>query len=345
MGIKEDFEKIRRQVEEEEKEKVKIALFGQPGAGKSSLINAIIGVDLAKTGQKTDMTTAAEIYEYQDLLFVDLPGYGTSNFPPNEWFTKFKPEDYDLFLCAFSGKFHEADTAFFNELRKSNRVCIFTRTKADEIWDSGLTTEQSKEVIVKDVHKQVNADVTVYFTSRKTMEGIPEIKEAIYASVGPAKRDRFIRSVQALTSKHLDMKRSACERMVTKYAGMAAANALNPIPGVDVSVDLGILLKLFSKIRDCYGLDESRLEALAPALLPMANKVLKQATQEGVLLLLKRFATQGTIKEFGKYIPLVGQVIAASLGFSLTKKAGNCYLDDCHELAEKILSDNLEKKV
>jgi GTP-binding protein EngB required for normal cell division len=82
MSIHEDAEKIRRKLEEDKATKVRVALFGQPGAGKSSLINKITGKkNLAQAGVETDKTTKAKEYEANGLIFVDLPGYGTTGFP------------------------------------------------------------------------------------------------------------------------------------------------------------------------------------------------------------------------------------------------------------------------
>ena len=103
MGIIEDSEKLKQEIDQEEKDLLKIALFGQPGSGKSSLINAIVGKDVAKASQRTDATTdIAEVCAYHGLIFVDLPGYGTAKFPENEFLAKFNIQKFDLFLCVFS---------------------------------------------------------------------------------------------------------------------------------------------------------------------------------------------------------------------------------------------------
>ena len=104
MSIRVDAQKLRQEIEDEQNEKLKIALFGQPGAGKSSLINLIVGQPVTRTGATTDMTTEAKVIEHEELLLVDLPGYGTSKFPPNKWMEQFQPEEMDLFLCVFSSK-------------------------------------------------------------------------------------------------------------------------------------------------------------------------------------------------------------------------------------------------
>jgi hypothetical protein len=110
-------------------------------------------------------------------------------------------------------------------------------------------------------------------------------------------------------------------------------------------VDIGILMKLFSEIREAYGLGEDFLAKLKGSAFPvvtrLAGEVLEFATKEGILLILKRVAGREVVKTFTKYIPFVGQVIAASLGYAITSSAGSNYLDSCHELAEQVLDNNL----
>ena len=43
MGINSEAQKIREKLESEKEQTVSVALFGQPGAGKSSLINKMVG--------------------------------------------------------------------------------------------------------------------------------------------------------------------------------------------------------------------------------------------------------------------------------------------------------------
>ena len=61
--INEELEQIKKKAAEENAATVSVALFGQPGAGKSSLINALAGKKLAETGLETDKTVAEAEYE------------------------------------------------------------------------------------------------------------------------------------------------------------------------------------------------------------------------------------------------------------------------------------------
>ncbi|MFD0050214.1 GTPase [Actinomycetes bacterium NPDC127524] len=341
MSIYDDIEKIKQQIEKEDEVPLKIALFGQPGAGKSSIINKLVGEQVAKTGASTDVTVDADFIPYEGLLLVDLPGYGTSKFPPNEWMSRFDPKDFDLFLCVFSGKFHDADTAFFKELKEEGRVCLFVRNMADQLWEDGKTLEELEQNIRDDVEKQVGSKEKVYFTSCRNATGFDVLQEAITQSLKPAQREKYTRYAKAYTMDHLEAKKEECKKLVVRYAAIAAANGINPIPGVDVSVDFSVMLKLFSDIRKSYGLNDEKISKLEGAMLPLAKKVLDYATREGVALLLKRFAAKTAMKSTAKFVPIVGQIAAASAGYAMTYTAGNHFLNDCHELAAEVLKKEL----
>ncbi len=73
----------------------------------------------------------------------------------------------------------------------------------------------------------------------------------------------------------------------------------------------------------------------------LANNVIKYASKEGLLMLLKRFAGKQAVKTLSKYIPFVGQAVAAGIGYAITSNAGSSYLNDCHALAEEALRNHL----
>lgn len=344
MSIYDDIQNMKDRLQEEQKASIRIALFGQPGSGKSSLINKLIGKNVAKTGASTDVTVEANFYEHDQLLFVDLPGYGTSKFPPNAWMNEFTPEKFDLFLCVFSGKFHEADTRFFKELKEKNRVCLFVRNMQDQLWDPEKTTEQIEAEIEADVNQQIGAAVPVYFTSCRSGHGLDMLQEAIQESLDPTQKDKYARGAKAYSSKHLQRKKEECKKLVYRYAGISAANGLNSVRGVDISVDVGIMLKLFKVLRESYGIENSKILNLGPALIPIANRVIEYATKEGIIIILKRNATKIVVKNAAKYVPFVGTAIAASTGFAITLSSGISYLDDIHTLADEIIKEELFKE-
>ena len=345
MSIDKTADDIRKKLKEQDKVKVKVALFGQPGAGKSSLINRIVGQRVAEVGVETDKTVDAASYEHNGLELVDLPGYGTKGFPKEDFFARFHIKQFDLFLCVSSGKLHQADTEFFQALIDAEKVCLFVVNKHDELWEEGVPIKTLEKRKRADISKHVQRDVDVLFTSCRQGTGLAELMEAIKKNLDGAKRERWTRSAKAYSQEFLDEKRKACEKYVAYAAAAAAANGINPIPGADVAVDLSILVKLFAEIRRDFGLDSDFLESAKhssiPAIGRLASNVVQYAAKEGLIMLVKRYAGRQLAKSLTKYVPLVGQAIAAGIGYAMTSHAGNAYLDDCHKLAKERLEGRL----
>ncbi|MCS0581008.1 GTP-binding DUF697 domain-containing protein [Massilia pinisoli] len=345
MRIHDDARQIRDELEQQNAARVSVALFGQPGAGKSSLINQIVGKKVAEVGVETDKTVDQKEYAHNGLILVDLPGYGTQRFPKDTYATKFALESFDLFLCVTSGKFHAADTELFRKLDAMGKVCIFVVNKHDELWEDGVTIEELEQRKREDIYRQVGKRVEVLFTSCRKNTGLGLLSETIAENLDTAKRERWLRGAKAHSLKFLQQKREAAEKYVTIAAGASAANGLNPIPGADIAVDLSVLMKLFVELRECFGLSDKILNSLKESAIPtvsaVANNVIRYAAKEGILLLLKQFIGRQAIKSVAKFVPFIGQAVAASAGFTITYAVGSSYLNDCHELAESILRDEL----
>jgi len=341
--IYDDADKIKEDLNKHNKIKVKVGLFGQPGSGKSSLVNALTGTKISEPGVENDMIPGEPI-EFNGLLFVDLPGFGTEKFPKETYFEKFDIPSFDLILCIFEGKWRQADSEFFRKILKIDKNCIFVRNKCDDIWEDGFTTEELRERILVNVQELSKADVDVYFTSCKTKEGLGDLNDAIFRALEPAKREKWAREAKAYSLQFLDAKRNACEKHVAFASAVSAANALNPIPGLDIAVDLGVILRLFNEVKESFGLTDDvlmQVQNFAPGLAGMANNIIRFAAKEGVILLLRQFVGKEALKEFAKYIPLIGQVIAMGAGYAITTNAGKMYLDYCYNVARAILEKEL----
>jgi GTP-binding protein EngB required for normal cell division len=211
MSILDELERLRKRKAEIDATTVSIALFGQPGAGKSSLINRLTGQKLAKEGVRTDTTTEPARYDWNGLHLVDLPGYGTATFPGDTYAERFKIHEFDLFLCVFDGKLHQDDTRLFRFLKKLGKVSLFVRNKRDGIWEEGKTIEELEGSIIEDVAHQVGSPEKVYFTSCRTTYGLNDLEDAITEHLHDAKRERWYRSAQAFSEEFLKKKESSAK--------------------------------------------------------------------------------------------------------------------------------------
>ncbi|WP_168220549.1 GTPase [Azospirillum thermophilum] len=345
MPLHDEVERIRGELYKDDRLRVSVALFGQPGAGKSSLINKMIGQKLAAVGVETDKTVSAGEYESKGITFVDLPGYGTKKFPKEGYFEEFDIPSRDLFLCVTSGKLLQSDAELFSELIKFGKICIFVSNKYDELWEDDIPLSELKQRRRDDIVKHVGHQVPVVFTSCRTNEGLDDLQNLIAQNLHEAKRERWLRSAKAYSQVFLEEKKNACERKVQIAAAVSAANGLNPIPGTDVAVDISTLVVLFREIRESYGLADELVVELkqqsVPLIAQLAGKAAQYAAKEGILMLLKSVATREVVKTTVRFVPVVGQLIAASIGFGITYSAGMSYLKDCHDLATEVLNKRL----
>ena len=144
--------------------------------------------------------------------------------------------------------------------------------------------------------------------------------------------------------RDLEKIREECRGSISSYAVAGAVNAVNPIPGIDAGIDAGICLKMMLEIRESFGLDEKAAKKLRKydILLPLVKKVFDYATKEGVMILLKSVGKRYLGKTAAKYVPLVGQGIAAAAGYGMMKYFGNSYIDDCYELAKQMQQYDIE---
>ncbi len=343
--LKQDADAIRQKAEEADKTPVYIALFGQPGAGKSSLINAIVGQPLAKVGVENDVTTKRSDYQWNGLFLSDLPGYGTTKFPSDVYKSKFELDKFDIFLCVTAGKLKDDDVRLFKELVDGGKRCIFVRNKIETEFEIGVTDNEIRSRIRANICEQIGPDAKVLFTSCRTMQGLSELMSTISQSLVGVKRDRFLRSAAAYSKEFLDEKKKVCHEYVWYAAALSAVANAVPLPVVGVTADIAIIMNTMGKIRNDFNLTEARMDKfvnLAPSVGPMIKDVIKQATGEGIKLILKRIATSATVSEVAKYIPAVGSVISGTVSLVIIRQVLTMYIEDCYKIAHEMLDAHFQ---
>lgn len=126
------FEQRRRQ------KTINIAVTGAAGVGKSSFINAIRDrkADDADGAAVDIVESTSEITPYihpvhNNLVFWDLPGVGTPNFPRATYFKAVNIKHYDFFLILSAGRFREDDLWLAKEVKKQRKEFYFVRTQVE----------------------------------------------------------------------------------------------------------------------------------------------------------------------------------------------------------------------
>lgn len=159
-----------------------------------------------------------------------------------------------------------------------------------------------------------------------------------------AQQGRFVMSRKT----DLDAVRDECRRLVRKRALVSAGVAVVPLPFLDVVVDARILMRLLPEISQRFGLAPERIQHLDEQRRRRAWQVIRARGSELLGIVLTRevvrrsfqtFAGRLLARQVAKFIPLGGQIVAASLGYFVMRKLAYRHIDDCYAVAEALAQD------
>jgi hypothetical protein len=148
--------------------------------------------------------------------------------------------------------------------------------------------------------------------------------------------------------EELDRVKNECFGMVTQRAALSAGGTLVPLPGVDIAVDVGLLMELLPAINRRFGLAKDQIEEFDPRLkifiyqviIDIGGKLVGQViTKQLLMQILKRVGIRVAAKSVAKFIPFLGQADAAGLSFGAMTIVGNSHVMDCYRVAEHIIKN------
>lgn len=349
----------KKQQDAFDKAEVKCGIIGMSGSGKSSIINAIAGEKIAPVGS-TEQTMEAQSFHHAGIEFVDLPGCGTERWPQETYISDLRLDSYDCFIIVTNNRLYESDLFLYKEMSAvRKKPCFVVRNKIDiaihdEKYDNDLSEGETLDKIRNNLSVGITSANKIYLTSARhpTKWDFPNLLEDIANSQYGIKQEKLIAGMAAWSRKAIAKKRMVAEKIVAWSAVTSAANGLNPIPGLDVSIDAGVLINMANQINKIYGLTEEQLayiEKTTPSITStpeyaglkqgILKLIAKYAATEGIILILKRMGTTVIIKNISKYIPLIGQVISAGIGYTMTLAFGEDYLDQVEEKANALLDE------
>lgn len=355
-SIEDVLKNIKAQVDLWENTEVKIAVTGQSGSGKSSLINAIAGSKIAPVGF---VETTMEPKEYKTdngIILVDLPGCGTANFPFESYVDDMKLSEFDAIVLVTANRFYEADIKLFNYVSNDLKKPIFlVRTKMDDAVrdgaeDNDLSRDEVIEMVLNDmIHNTNVSDISkVYLVSSKPKQiahfDTARLIKDISENLPNIKKGKFISESAAYSEDAIKAKRETITEVAKRYAYLSAANGLNPVLGVNVAFDIGLLVKLTQTVLKSYGLVDSSIAdyikksedsgKLHGTIQGVSKWLAQYATEAGIKQILPKLAVAQASKSFSSWVPLVGQAIAAGIGYKMTSY-----------YAEKLINESEEKAI
>jgi uncharacterized protein (DUF697 family) len=148
----------------------------------------------------------------------------------------------------------------------------------------------------------------------------------------------------ALPSRAQDIQHivERCRRLVTRRALLSAGASVVPLPGFDLMVDLGVLIRILHEVNAEFGLTPQQIEALTPARQYTVYKAIntlgasavgRLITREVVALFARSVARRLATKSVLRFVPLAGTALAASISFVALKTLGDRHVADCARVA------------
>ncbi|WP_029525022.1 hypothetical protein [Polaromonas glacialis] len=133
-------------------------------------------------------------------------------------------------------------------------------------------------------------------------------------------------------------------KLLHKRALMAGVASAVPVPGLDWAVDAALLSKLIPAINKEFGLAPEQIDQLDPKkreqvqkAVAMVGSVLvgKFISRDLVLKAAGKIGTRMATKQLAKYIPLAGQIVAATVGYAAIRYFGEEHMKDCIRVSKQ----------
>lgn len=149
-----------------------------------------------------------------------------------------------------------------------------------------------------------------------------------------------------MTLEQLDALRAECRAMVTRRAGLSAGATVVPLLGVDIGADAALLLEMIPAINRKFGLTPEQIDALDPqlkkimlvAITSIGSELIGKAiTRQLIMRALSRAGVRLASKSVARFVPLLGQAVAASISFGAMRMIGNAHVEDCYEVIKRSL--------
>lgn len=132
--------------------------------------------------------------------------------------------------------------------------------------------------------------------------------------------------------------RKECVAMLRRRAAVSAMASAAPVPGIDIATDVSLMLDIFPRISERFGLHHDQVRVLEPraqAILLKSYRTLGPTLVGRVItpiLIVKLITATGarlTAKQAARYIPVLGSLSAAAIGYHAFMHVGKRHIHDC----------------
>lgn len=318
-----------------------LAVFGKTGTGKSTLINAIFGRQIAATGTGKPVTAGLEYFEHPDGI---LGVYDSQGFETGEAGdvvldklerivadSRTKPINEQIHAAWYTvrwsdRRFEDAQSQFVRRLADLDVPVIFVLTQVP-MKSTGEYHHDAVELAryVESLALPLSPENRVYLTNALTddfhgtpVHGLEALLDATFATAPEAVQN----ALSAAQYIDLERKKRRATTIVKAAAGTALATGATPIPFSDAAILIPLQIGMIARISTAYGINTptSQTASLVGSLMMASG-----ATTAGRWLVssLLRVVPGGNI---------AGMAISGTVAASLTTAMGYAWMTVCERV-------------
>lgn len=347
-------------------ETVKLAVSGCTATGKSTFINTLRGV---KRGDESyaevgfgDTTMGPTPYSHpknEKIIYYDLAGVGTLKMKKENYINNMKISDYD-FIFIFIDKVINEDTFWLvNEIYNLGKPFCFVRSKIDEDIKSAERENIDTKLVIPTIRRKIEEalegddklkNAKKVFLISCVDPSIGELSELITfveSNMDKFKSESMMESVVVFSHKIINLKYKTLKTRIKKISVASASIAAIPVPGLDVALNIALLVEEVMHYINVFGLSSKKMQALdsfdrrdlkcSRILIPSADMAAYVISRLGV------YATIMVAESFlDLMVPFIGSLISGATSAFITYRFLNGILDDIRDDAIAVY-DHIDK--
>jgi len=133
-------------------------------------------------------------------------------------------------------------------------------------------------------------------------------------------------------------------KLLNQRALIAAVASAVPVPGLDWAVDAALLSKLIPAINREFGLAPEQIDQLDPTKREQVQKAVAMVgsvligsfiSRDLIIKATTKIGARMATKQLAKYVPLAGQIVAATVGYAAIRYFGEEHMKDCIRVAKQ----------
>jgi GTP-binding protein EngB required for normal cell division/uncharacterized protein (DUF697 family) len=298
-GIEIEFEELNEVLERLKSGLVWVGLFGKTSVGKSAILNALLGKDVAKVGVEIDLTSKPVHYQHDPWMITDMPGVmGRSDFERialNEarkshgivFVVDGEPyqDEVEMFDAVHNALPKIPKLVFVNKWDRMQHVPSADRDKVRQlVWQ-----KMRKYVISEDDIIFGSAEVFDSSTDKNVRQQLPQLLDRMYESAGtlgmvmnvldPARRAEDAGS--KLKEKIMEVRVRLARKIVSGFAIAEVAGSY--IPFTSLVTTPGILAGMVYTLMKVLGVKSDKAAAKQVAVQLIKVCVSEMAVEFGVV--------------------------------------------------------------